>query len=221
MVVNEALLHNWFYGNLYVRELAAVVFAVLMGSIPVTPIMHWLFAGVDQRIARTAVALAPVVNTVKAAIPVAIATHGGGLGVGLLAAVGVVAGHTYCPWRRFDGGTGVAAELGALIGVCWPAAIVYFGVWVTVAAGSNYAVAGSLTAAAITIVSLWFFAGAPAAFAGVAMLLLVASRFHNSYARLSEGTEPTLRNPPVPAARVATMVPRTSVVVDGQAVQRV
>jgi glycerol-3-phosphate acyltransferase PlsY len=223
MVANEALLHNWFYGNMYVRELAAVVFAVLMGSVPVTPIMHWLFGDLDVRIARTAAALAPVVNTCKALIPVAIATHGGGTGVGLAAAVAVVAGHCYCPWRRFQGGTGVAVLFGALLGVCWPAALIFFTAWFVVAVGSNYAAVGSLLSAALSIVSLWYFLGAPGAFAGVAMLLLVAGRFGNSFAGLSEGTEPTLRAQPVPARAnwSAPVTRRASVVVDGQTVQRV
>jgi len=223
MVANEALLHNWFYGNYYIRELAAIVFAVLMGSVPVTAIFHWLFADMDARIASTAAALAPVVNAFKALIPVAIATHGGGTEIGLAAAVAVVAGHCYCPWRRFRGGTGVAVMFGALLGVCWPAGLVFFAVWFVAAAGSNYAVVGSLLAAAISFVSLWYFAGAPGAFAGVAMLLLVAGRFGNSFARLSDGTEPTLRRPPLPALTVvrAPVPPRASVVVDGQSIQRV
>jgi hypothetical protein len=74
-------------------------------------------------------------------------------------------------------------------------------------------------------VSLWYFAGAPAAFAGVAMLVIVASRYRAAAERLSEDREPTLRKP-APVAkprRVSVYVPlRASVVVmDGQTVQRV
>jgi len=224
MVANEALLHNWFYGNLYVRELAAIVFAVLMGSVPVASIVEWLFVGLDPRIARTAAALAPVVNAIKALIPVAIATHGGGVDVGIAASVAVVAGHCYCPWRRFQGGTGVAVEFGALLGLCWPAGLVFFVVWVATAVVVNYAVVASLLAAAISIVSLWYFLGAPAAFAGVAMLLMLGSRHAGSFERLSEDREPLIRNAPgsASAKRRPVMTPRASVaVVDGQTVQRV
>ena len=227
MVPNEALLHNWFYGNHYVRELAAVVFAVLMGSVPVTSIFHWLFDDFDSRVARTATALAPAVNTLKALIPVAIATHGGGTATGLAAAVAVVAGHTCCPWRRFAGGTGIAVEFGALLGVCWPAAIVYFAVWLAAAIATNYVVVASLLASTITVVSLWYFQGGVPALAGVTMLLLVASRYGGSFERLSEGREPELRNAPVPALRPMPTLKRSLavrpsvVVVDGQTVQRV
>jgi glycerol-3-phosphate acyltransferase PlsY len=222
MVANEALLHNWFYGNIYVRELAAVVFAVLMGSVPVAQIFHWLFDDMDARIASTANATAPVVNTFKALIPVAIATHGGGTGIGLMAAVAVVAGHAYCPWRRFRGGTGVAVEFGALLGLCWPAGLIFLAVWLVAAVASNYAVVGSLLASAFTVVTLWYFLGAPAAFAGVAMLLVVASRFGGSFERLSEDREPTLRSANRTGAPPAAAPARSSVfVVDGQTVQRV
>ena len=135
-----------------------------------------------------------------------------------------VCGICYCPWRRFSGGTGTAVAFGALLGVCWPAGAIFFGVWVAAATATNYALVGRLLASALSIVSLWFFAGAPAALAGVAMLLIVAGRSRANFVRLSEGTEPTLRNAPVPApaVRVAAPARLTSVVVgEGQAVQRV
>ena len=67
-------------------------FAFLMGSIPMGPIVTWLFAGLDYRIARAAAAIAPVLNAGKAFIPTAIAMHGGGLAIGLGAGLAVVAG---------------------------------------------------------------------------------------------------------------------------------
>jgi glycerol-3-phosphate acyltransferase PlsY len=218
----QALLHNWFYGNLYVRELAAIVFAFLFASIPITPTFHWLFDDLDSRIARTMTALAPVVNTGKGFIAVAIAAHGGGNDIGLLAAVAAMAGHCYCPWRRFDGGTGVATQLGVLGGICWPAAAIYFTVWLVAAAGSNYAIVGSLLASAVSIVSLWYFMGAPAAFAGVAMLLLVAGRYRGAFVRLRDGNEATIRHAAAVPVRHPAAPPRPSLIIaDGQAIQRV
>lgn len=221
MVVNEALLHNWFYGNLYVREVAALGFAFLMGSIPVTPAIRWLFADLDPRLTRTALAVAPVVNALKAAIPVEIAYHGGGTAIGASAAVAVVAGHGFCPWLRGRGGTGVAVEFGALAVLSWPAALIYFVLWLVGAASSNYATVGALLASGFSFVSLWFFLGVPGAFAGIAMFAIVAARHRSSLGRLAEGRETPLRKPPyaepLPAAPNAA---RTSVVVmDGQPVQ--
>jgi glycerol-3-phosphate acyltransferase PlsY len=215
MPINEALLHNWFYGNYYVRETAALAFAFLMGSIPIGPIFHWLFDEMDPRLASTASAVAPVVNTLKALLPVAIATHGGGTGIGLGAGVAVMFGHCFSPWRRFRGGTGVAAELGVLLGVCWPAGLFYFLLWVGVSAVTNYAVIGSLIASIVSVVSLFRFLGAPGAAAGLAMFLLLAARHQGSFWRLADDTEPALRKP----APAQTAAPASLVVVDGQAIQ--
>ena len=220
----DALLHNWFYGNLYVRELAAVVFAALFGSIPITPVVEWLFGDLEPRIASTARGLAPVINTGKGLLPVLIATHGGGTAVGLCSAVAVVAGHCYCPWRRFEGGTGTAVFFGALLGVCPPAAAIYLVLWLVAAIASNYAITGALLAGSFSIVSLWYLLGAPAAFAGVAMFVAIAGRHRDAFVRLSENCEPTLRTRPGKRTRLRVVVSpaNTSViVVEGQAVQRV
>jgi len=189
MVPNEALLHNWFYGNHYVRELAAVVFAVLMGSVPVTSIFHWLFDDFDSRVARTATALAPAVNTLKALIPVAIATHGGGEATGLAAAVAVVAGHTCCPWRRFAGGTGIAVEFGALLGVCWPAAIAFAIVWLAVAAASRHSSAAALAASAASPLAALALGVEPVAIVFAALAALLWVRHSANISRLLAGTE--------------------------------
>ena len=218
MPVNEALLHNWFYGNYYVRELAMLVFAFLMGSLPIAPIFHWLFDDMDPRLSSTANALAPVCNTIKALIPAAIATHGVGAGIGLGAGVAVMLGHCFSPWRRLRGGTGVAAEFGVLLGLCWPAGLFYFFVWVGVAAVTNYAVIGSLIASAVSIVSLWHFLGAPGAAAGLAMFLMLAARHQGSFWRLADDTEPTLRKTSV-FAQTAGAERDSIVVMDGQAIQ--
>jgi acyl-phosphate glycerol 3-phosphate acyltransferase len=216
----EALLHNGFYGNLVIRELAAIVFAVLFGSIPVSPIVEWLFYGTDPRMLRTARALAPVVNTFKGLLPVLIASHGGGTRIGLLAAVAVVAGHCYCPWRIFRGGTGVAVTFGALCAVCWPAALAFLSVWLVAAIASDYAIVGSLLACPIAMVTLWYVLGAPGALSGTAIMVIVASRHRERFIRLSEDREPPLRQPRAQAVRRVAPAPQRSsiVIVDRQPV---
>jgi len=112
----------------------------------------------------------------------------------------------------------VAAEFGVLLGLCWPAGLFYFFVWVGVAAVTNYAVIGSLIASAVSIVSLWHFLGAPGAAAGLAMFLMLAARHQGSFWRLADDTEPTLRKTSV-FAQTAGAERDSIVVMDGQAIQ--
>lgn len=48
----------------------------------------------------------------------------------IFAATGALLGHLYPVWLRFRGGKGVATFLGILIGLSWPVALVYAGIWV-------------------------------------------------------------------------------------------
>ena len=195
MPVDEKLLHNAFYGNFYIRELAAVVFAFLLGSIRFRPTAAWLFAAADSRLFRLGTGLAPALDVAKAFVPVIIALHGGGMLVGLATAVAAVAGDCYSPWfRQFRAGSqGIAAEFGAIAALCPPAGVIFGVMWVVGAVPSNYAAIGSLTATAFAFWPLWFFTGAPGAFAGVAMGLLVASRQGQNFARLRDGRETPMR----------------------------
>jgi len=191
--VDEGLLHGWFYGNLYVREIAAIGFAFLMGSIPFGPIAAWLFSDADPRLLRSGTGLAPLFDAAKTFAPTLIAAHGGGLSIGLCAGFAGIAGDCFSPWRGFRGGRGSAAEFGALLAVCWPAGAMFGAVWLVCAVASNYAAVGSLAAATFAFVPLWFFAGAPGAIMGALAALAVAARHSGSFARLSEGCEPTMR----------------------------
>jgi len=110
MQVNEALLHNWFYGNFVVRTVAAIGFSFLMGSIPFGRVVDWLFTGSEtsrtpsfRSAGRFARGLLDGLDALKAFIPVAIIAHGGGLLLGLGAAVTVSIGHLFSPWLRGRG----------------------------------------------------------------------------------------------------------------------
>jgi glycerol-3-phosphate acyltransferase PlsY len=110
MQVNEALLHNWFYGNFAVRVVFALGFSFLMGTIPFGRVVDWLFAGSEsartgsyRRAGRFARMLLDGLDALKAFIPVAIVAHGGGLILGLFAAIAVSIGHLFSPWLRGRG----------------------------------------------------------------------------------------------------------------------
>jgi glycerol-3-phosphate acyltransferase PlsY len=194
MQPNEALLHNAFYGNYYVRVVAAVLFSYLMGSIPFRQVFAWFFAGLDRRLGSTAYGFAPVMNYFKAFVPILIVAHGGGPTVGALASVAAVAGDCYCPWLRFrDGGRGAAAQLGALSGLCWPAAVVFAAVWLTIAIASNSTAIGTMLATIVGLLPLWFFIGVPGAWCAAALMVVVAGAHRANFVRLRDGIEPTMR----------------------------
>jgi glycerol-3-phosphate acyltransferase PlsY len=219
---NEALLHNAFYGNYYVRLVAAVGFAFLLGSIPFRTIVAWFFAGLDERLGSTARGLVPVMNLTKAFVPVLLATHGGGLRIGLVAAVAAVLADCYCPWLRFrGGGKGVAAQLGALAALCWPAAAIFAVVWLAFALSTNYVVLGGVGATAFGFVPLWFFLGAGGGFAGIAILLLVASAYRGNLASLLGDREPRMRPESNARANEMQRLPISVVRLGGQPVQSV
>ena len=152
MPVDDSLLHGWFYGNLYVRIVAAVGFSFLFGAIRFRPTAAWLFAAGDPRWVRFFAGAAPVLDAAKGYLPVIIALHGGGPVVGLSAAVAVVAGDCASPvFPRFRAGNrGVAAAFGALCALNPLVGAIFGTLWVGGAVSSNFAAIGSLLAAAVT-----------------------------------------------------------------------
>jgi glycerol-3-phosphate acyltransferase PlsY len=187
MPVNEALLHNWFYGNYGVRLAAAVVFAFLMGSLPIGPVVAWLFADLDPRLRRAAAAAVAPLNALKGFVPTAIALHGGGPAVGLYAAAAATAGHCFCPWRRFRGGTGCDLVAGVALALSPPAALVVVALWAAAALSSRSVQAGSLFACALLFLPLWYFVGAEAALFGIAAAAALVLRLRIGDQALERG----------------------------------
>src|SRR5215510_13043002 len=66
--------------------------------------------------------------------------------------LGALLGHLYPVWLRFYGGKGVATFIGVLIGVHWPAAVVFGLVWISVAAVWRYSSLASLSGTAGVVV---------------------------------------------------------------------
>ena len=49
----------------------------------------------------------------------------GGPNAAMLAALGAFLGHLFPVWLKFNGGKGVATYIGVMIGLFWPAAVVF------------------------------------------------------------------------------------------------
>jgi len=107
------------------------------------------------------------------------------------AAAGLAAflGHLFPIWLGFKGGKGVATYIGVLLGLFWPAVLIFAGVWIAVAYFSRYSSAAALTATVVVPASLW--ALGQGTLAGVFALLTVITWWKHSgnIRRLLSGTE--------------------------------
>ena len=102
----------------------------------------------------------------------------GGPNAAMLAALGAFLGHLYPVWLKFKGGKGVATYIGVLIGLFWPAAVVFCVMWLATAFTTRYSSLSALIAAFVTPLFLWWF-GHPALaslFAVLTLLLFYAHR---------------------------------------------
>jgi glycerol-3-phosphate acyltransferase PlsY len=107
----------------------------------------------------------------------------------LAAAVGAILGHMYPVWLKFRGGKGVATYLGALIGLAWPAAIVFAVVWLAVAAFTRYSSAAALTATVASPIAMAAIGESGAALVFAALSALVWFKHSANIARLFQGSE--------------------------------
>ena len=74
---------------------------------------------------------------------------------GIAAGLGTFLGHLFPVWLKFKGGKGVATYIGVLIGLYWPAALLFCAIWLAVAAISRYSSLAALTSSALMPLSLW------------------------------------------------------------------
>jgi glycerol-3-phosphate acyltransferase PlsY len=142
------------------------------------------------RTGRKGLAAATVIGDVlKGTVAVVISGYFGGPNAAMLAALGAFLGHLFPVWLNFKGGKGVAVYIGVLIGLFWPAAIVFCVLWLATAATTRYSSLSALVASFVTPIFLWWF-GHPALaslFAVLTMLLFWAH--HENIKRLQAGTE--------------------------------
>jgi acyl phosphate:glycerol-3-phosphate acyltransferase len=107
----------------------------------------------------------------------------------LVAAVGAFLGHLFPVWLRFRGGKGVATYIGLLLGLVWPAAIVFAAIWLAVAAVSRYSSLAALIASAATPAFLWWTTSPQVAAVFAPLSALVWIKHRANIARLARGTE--------------------------------
>jgi len=183
---------------------AALIFGYLCGSIPFGILLTRLTGGPDLRATgsgnigatnvlrtgRKGLAAATLLgDMLKGTAAVLITEYFFGHDFAIAAGVGAFLGHLFPVWLRFRGGKGVATNIGVLIGLAWPAAIVFCALWLVVAAFSRYSSLAALVASAATPVFLWW-RGDPKDAALFLLLSVVLWITHRAnIARLLSGTE--------------------------------
>ncbi|EKS27888.1 glycerol-3-phosphate 1-O-acyltransferase PlsY [Afipia felis] len=74
----------------------------------------------------------------------------------IAAGLGAFLGHIFPVWLKFKGGKGVATYIGVLLGLWWPAALIFCAIWLAVAFISRYSSLAALVASAsIPPLLLW------------------------------------------------------------------
>src|ERR1700676_2356445 len=131
----------------------ALILGYLLGSIPFGLILTKLAGTQDVRsigsghiwatnVLRTGhkglAAATLICDMLKGTLAVVIAGYFGDPNAAMLAALGAFLGHLFPVWLKFRGGKGVAVYIGVLIGLFWPAAVVFCVLWLPTAPASPH-----------------------------------------------------------------------------------
>src|SRR3954454_20684799 len=184
--------------------LVAIVIGYLLGSIPFGLLLTRMAGTQDLRsigsgnigatnvlrTGRKGLAAATLIcDMLKGTVAVIIAGSFGGPNAAMLAGAAAFIGHLFPVWLNFKGGKGVAVYIGVLLGLFWPAALVFCVLWLATAAASRYSSLSALVASFVTPIFLWWFGYATLAglFAVLTMALWYMHR--ENIKRLQSGTE--------------------------------
>jgi glycerol-3-phosphate acyltransferase PlsY len=182
----------------------AFVIGYLFGSIPFGLILTKLAGTADLRsigsgnigatnVLRTGrkglAAATLLLDMLKGTAAVVIAGYFGGPNSAMLAALGAFLGHLFPVWLKFRGGKGVAVYIGVLLGLFWPAAVVFCLVWLATAFTSRYSSLSALVASFVTPLFLWWFGHAALAALCAVLTLLLFYMHRENIRRLQAGTE--------------------------------
>ena len=184
--------------------LVALIIGYLLGSIPFGLILTRLAGTADLRsigsgnigatnvlrTGRKGLAAATLIcDMLKGTLAVLIAGYFGGPDAAMLAALGSFLGHLFPVWLKFKGGKGVAVYIGVLIGLFWPAAVLFCLVWLATAVTSRYSSLSALVASFITPIFLWWFGHVALALLFAVLTMLLFYMHRENIKRLQAGSE--------------------------------
>jgi len=181
----------------------ALIFGYLLGSIPFGLLLTRATGGPDLReigsgnigatnVLRTGkkglAAATLLCDALKGTLAVLVAARYAPEAA-LAAGLGAFLGHLFPVWLKFKGGKGVATYIGVLIGLHWPAAVLFCLIWLAVAAASRYSSLAALVASALTPLSLWLLNLPNMAVLFVLLTILLWVMHRANIARLLSGSE--------------------------------
>lgn len=189
-------------------EIISTILAYLIGGLPFGYLFVRFSLGKDVRtmgsgnigatnVHRTAgkkagfiVLLLDIVKGFVAVWIAGVITHGSIVGLGLAAAA-VMIGHCYPVLLGFKGGKAVACFIGAFLYLAPASLFITILIFITVVAFSKYISLGSITAALLFPIVMWFVQHPPKPllFAAIFSAALIIYRHHANIGRLLRGTE--------------------------------
>jgi glycerol-3-phosphate acyltransferase PlsY len=182
----------------------AALFGYLLGSIPFGLILTRAAGGPDVRTigsgnigatnvlrtGRKGLAAATLLcDTLKGTLAVLLVQYYAGHEAALAAGLAAFLGHVFPVWLKFKGGKGVATYIGVLIGLYWPAALIFGAIWLVAAFVSRYSSLSALIASALTPLSLWLLGQPSIAVLFLALTVMLWVTHRANIARLLNGSE--------------------------------
>ncbi|MCK9918665.1 glycerol-3-phosphate 1-O-acyltransferase PlsY [Microbacteriaceae bacterium K1510] len=184
--------------------LFAALFGYLLGSIPFGLVITRAAGGPDVRTigsgnigatnvlrtGRKGLAAATLLcDALKGTVAVLLAGSYAGHEAALAAGLGAFLGHLFPVWLKFKGGKGVATYIGLLIGLYWPAMLIFCGIWLVVAFVSRYSSLSALIASALTPLALYLLGQPTTAVLFLLLTVLLWIMHRANISRLLAGTE--------------------------------
>jgi acyl phosphate:glycerol-3-phosphate acyltransferase len=107
----------------------------------------------------------------------------------LAAGLGAFLGHLFPVWLKFKGGKGVATYIGVLLGLYWPAMLIFCAIWLAIAFLSRYSSLSALVASALTPAALYLLGQPHIAVLFLVLTMLLWIMHRGNIQRLLAGEE--------------------------------
>ena len=128
-------------------------------------------------------------DMLKGTAAVLLAAHFVGRDAALAAGLGAFLGHLFPVWLKFKGGKGVATYIGVLLGLAWPAALIFGAIWLAVACRHPLFLARRADRQRADAVALWLMSRPDAAVLFAVLTALLWFMHRANIARLLHGSE--------------------------------